>query len=101
MECDNLKINYTASKQSRDYCQSGGVAEAVKKASDSEISTMLVNGIDKKQLRLLMSISNTKKCYSKLIEVMACEGGCIAGPCSYEFPKDAKRFYERNTEGMD
>lgn len=100
MECENLPVGFQATMQSRNYCQSGGVADAVKKSLNGDIRTGVINGLDKKQIRILTTMARSKQSEYKLIEVMACEGGCIAGPCSHEFPKDARRFYMRNTESL-
>ena len=98
MECENLGICTSVDLQSRNYCQSGGVADAVKNSLEEDISIKVINGLDKKQIRMLAAMANSKYCEGKLVEVMACEGGCIAGPSSHEFPKDARKFYARNSE---
>jgi [FeFe] hydrogenase (group B1/B3) len=100
MECENLPVDTRVNMQSRNYCQSGGVAEAVKNHFAANFSIKIVNGIDKKQLRMLSSMAKTKQSEAQFIEIMSCEGGCLAGPCSHEFPKDARRFYTRNTEEL-
>jgi iron only hydrogenase large subunit-like protein len=74
------------------------VAAAVQSKIGSGITAQVINGLDKKQMRLLSSYAKSKKPEGQLIEVMSCEGGCISGPCSHEFPKDAKRFFIQNTE---
>jgi len=96
MECEDLPLDENIQMQSRNYCISGGVADAVIKNVGSVATSMIINGIDSRQLKLLSLMAKTGKSEANLIEVMACEGGCIAGPCSHEFPKDSKRFYSRN-----
>jgi len=98
VECDSLPLDENIDADSRKYCLSGGVAAAVQSYSKQPIEVQAVNGLDKKQLRMLGNYARTKKAEGQLIEVMACEGGCIAGPCSHEFPKDAKRFFTQNSE---
>lgn len=98
VECDNIDVDKTVDQQSRNYCLSGGVAAAVQSEIGDGITAQVINGLDKKQLRLLSSYIKSKKPEGQLIEVMSCEGGCISGPCSHEFPKDAKRFFIQNTE---
>ncbi len=100
MECENITTIGNADMQSRNYCQSGGVAAAVSSVLNNNTEIQVVNGLDKKQMRMLSAMARTKKSEGKLIEVMACEGGCIAGPCSHEIPRDARKFYLRNTAGM-
>jgi len=96
MECSELTPDKDIDMKSRNYCLSGGVTEAVLENSSIKVSSLIINGFDSKQLRLLSSMAKARKSEGQIIEVMSCEGGCIAGPCSHEFPKDAKRFYTRN-----
>ncbi len=99
VECNNIEISKTVDQQSRNYCLSGGVAAAVQSMTGDGITTKVINGLDKKQLRRLSSYAKKiKNPEEQLIEVMSCEGGCIAGPCSHEFPNDARRFFIQNTE---
>jgi iron only hydrogenase large subunit-like protein len=98
VECENLPLNDSIDENSRKYCLSGSVAAAVQSHSKQSIQVQSVNGLDKKQLRLLRNYARTKKAEGQLIEVMACEGGCISGPCSHEFPKDAKRFFAQSSQ---
>ncbi len=98
VECENRPLNESVDQHSRNYCLSGGVAAAVESVAGITISSKVFNGLDRKQMRLLSSYAKAKSAESQLIEVMACEGGCISGPCSHEFPKDAKRFFIQNTE---
>jgi len=98
VECENRRLSESVDQQSRNYCLSGGVASAVQSVTFKNISSKVINGLDRKQLKLLSSYAKAQTADSQLIEVMACEGGCISGPCSHEFPKDAKRFFIQNTE---
>lgn len=100
LEGEDLPLDENIQMQSRNYCLSGGVADAVIRHSGTEATSMIVNGIDSKQLKLLANMAKTGKSEACMIEVMACEGGCIAGPCSHEFPKDSKRFYLKNMTGL-
>jgi len=98
VECPPLPLDMTINDNSRRYCLSGGVARAVISDSGENITSETINGLSKKQLQLLAGYAKKQKAEGQLIEVMACEGGCISGPCSHEFPKDARRFFARNTE---
>jgi [FeFe] hydrogenase (group B1/B3) len=98
-ECDESPINENIDLYSRNYCISGGVAAAVRSECEKEIRTKLIDGITKKQLKLLSVYAKTQKAEgAQLVEVMSCEGGCIAGPCSSEFPKDARKYFRQNIE---
>ena len=68
------------------FAASGGVAAAIAAHSPSAhpTTTFLVNGLTPKTLRLLASFAKQKKAPGSLVEVMCCEGGCVAGPCSFE-----------------
>jgi iron only hydrogenase large subunit-like protein len=98
VECPPLPLDMTIDDNSRRYCLSGGVARAVISDSGENIISETINGLSKKQFQLLAGYAKKQKAEGQLIEVMACEGGCISGPCSHEFPKDARRFFARNTE---
>lgn len=74
------------------FALSGGVSDAVRKnlADPSEITPAAVNGLDKKSMRLLKSYAKGK-CPGNLLEVMGCEGGCVAGACNICKPEAAAR----------
>lgn len=75
----------SAITDSRGYGASAGVFTAVKsKAGDYPIHEIIVNGVDKKVLRMLKSLP--KKCDGNFVEVMMCEGGCIGGPNTISNP---------------
>jgi len=78
---DSNNIAKDIMPESRGYAASGGVTTAIKSvlSSDHNISTQLIDGIDKKSIRLLKSFAK-KAPASAFIEVMACDGGCINGP---------------------
>lgn len=80
----------SATTDSRGYGASAGVFTAVKnKAGDYPIQEIIVNGVDKKALRMLKSLP--KKCDGNFVEVMMCEGGCIGGPNTISNPRVALR----------
>lgn len=68
--------------ESRAYAASGGVTNAIKSilSSDKNVNTELIDGINKKNIRLLKSLPKKKDSDVDFFEVMACEGGCINGP---------------------
>jgi len=79
------------SREGRRFAVSGGVAEAVaqKVADRSVFKPYLINGLSPKMIRLLSTFAKTGKAPGQLVEVMCCEGGCAAGPCSFEEPTRA------------
>lgn len=77
------------SASGRNFARSGGVAEAVRlRLKDKSIlRATTINGLAKSGMKMLSAYGKinagkvpTPKDCPNLIEVMACEGGCIAGP---------------------
>ncbi|MBN2166120.1 MAG: 4Fe-4S binding protein [Marinilabiliaceae bacterium] len=77
----NDSISSYITAESRGYAASGGVTNAIKSilTPDENIKSMLIDGIDKKSIKLLKSFTN-KAPDASFVEVMACNGGCINGP---------------------
>lgn len=74
----------------RGFCVSGGVTRAVERyAPQAEIKPVLVDGIDKAQIRLLKGYP--KACPGNFVEIMSCEGGCLGGCHVIHSPKAAIR----------
>lgn len=65
--------------EGRGFALSGGVAAAVAATGVPGLKPELVNGLTRKSLNLL-KVYAKGKATANLIEVMACEGGCVAGP---------------------
>ncbi len=75
-----------AAATARNFARSCGVTEAVlaglmPAASDFKLDAKFLNGIDKKSLNLL-KLYAAGKLPANFLEVMACPGGCVNGPCS-------------------
>lgn len=71
-----------ATKIGREFPVSTGVAGALKemlKDKNIEVREVFINGLTKPNVRLLNSYGKGN-CPGNLVEVMSCEGGCIAGP---------------------
>jgi iron only hydrogenase large subunit-like protein len=82
----------------RNFAISGGVAQAVKARlkDPSMLKEMVIDGLDKEGMKRLAEfgkINTGKAPYTdstpNLIEVMTCQGGCIAGPSVITNPKVA------------
>ncbi|MBQ5803460.1 MAG: hydrogenase, partial [Bacteroidales bacterium] len=66
------------------FAQTGGVTGAVKAyLAQANLNATLVANLDKKNIGLLRLYAKTGKAPSPFIEVMACESGCVTGPCIY------------------
>jgi len=92
-ECEPLEFDRSAESKARGFAVSGGVTEAVQAIGNvaDTIHPYLVDGLDKKALKLL-SVWAKKGCaQANFIEVMSCQGGCVAGPCNIGNPKVATR----------
>ncbi len=74
-------ISGNINPESRGFAASGGVSHSILATlgADKNISTQLIDGIDKKSIKLLKAYSK-KAPRVDFIEVMACQGGCINGP---------------------
>ncbi|MEL7586821.1 MAG: monomeric [FeFe] hydrogenase [Prolixibacteraceae bacterium] len=90
--------NYT--KASRGFAQSGGVLQAVQaEGKITGFTAEKIDGIDKKAIRRLKMLEKGKS-EAQFYEVMACEGGCIAGPGAYNRSANAKRNFQNSLNGL-
>lgn len=107
LECDNLEFKNEASKEGREYGISGGVAKAVQKLVDEEIilKAHCISGLNKESIKQLKKYAKTGECeFGNLIEVMACEGGCIAGNAAINSLKTASKqifAYGENSKSIE
>lgn len=78
------------SASGRNFARTGGVAEAVRcRLENPEILKLdVINGLDKagmKKLKFYGELNagraEPNESTGNLVEVMSCEGGCVAGPC--------------------
>lgn len=105
MQPEEISIIPTAS--GRNFAKSGGVAEAVEvRLKDKSIlRAAKINGLTKSGMKMLNAYGmiNSGKIPSKpdtpnLIEVMACEGGCIGGPSIIKNVKEAEVQLQKYVE---
>lgn len=84
-------LDSTIDPSSRGYAASAGVMEAVaKKVGDrAQILPVVVDGINRQTIRDLNGY--VKSCPGNMVEVMACEGGCVNGCNVIANPKVAAR----------
>lgn len=73
-----------ATDQGRSFAAAGGVAAAVGAENEA------LSGLGPETLRRLRLYASGKG-PARFLEVMACEGGCIAGPCTLADPRVALR----------
>ena len=93
--CERAANGRHPTASGRNFARSGGVAEAVRLrlAHPERLKPFVINGLDRDGMKQLASFG--KSAASKtpadanLVEVMACAGGCIAGPVVITNPKVA------------
>lgn len=87
-----------ASTQSRRYAISGGVAAAVANLIDgkADYRPYAINGLTKDNVKALKKYAlKGLDDGCNMLEVMCCEGGCIAGPGCVSMPKKAAVVLEK------
>jgi [FeFe] hydrogenase (group B1/B3) len=92
LECEDASCPTPPSREGRGFAASSGVTHAVKSIASGKVALdpVLVDGLDAKIIRQ-MSLWATKSCPGNFVEVMSCEGGCIAGPGSMGNPRLVKK----------
>ena len=79
-DCEEMALDPEVSRYGRGFAQAGGVREAIVHAIGEGYTTLHVEGLDKKNQNTLKTM--VRKPDAQFVEVMACNGGCINGPCS-------------------
>lgn len=92
--CEEIPIDPGVTRYGRGFAQAGGVREAIANAVGNEYTTSSIEGLDKKNQNALKAM--VKKPEAQFVEVMACEGGCINGPCSLAPFSLAKRQIKKH-----
>lgn len=91
-ETSPYTIPFNASREAHGFAQNGGVINAVKVYLDNEaINAVQVANLTKKNVSLLRAYAKTGKAPAQFIEVMACEGGCVTGPCTFADSSSAQK----------
>lgn len=91
MEASDLKLDSSIKPTSRGYAATSGVmhAVAVEVGDRAKIEPIVIDGITKQSIRDLKGYA--KSCPGNMVEVMACEGGCVNGCNVIANPKIATR----------
>ena len=77
-------VAFNSSREAHGFAQAGGVVNAVKVSLGSaSVNAIQIANLNKKNVALLRAYAKTGKVPGQFIEVMACEGGCVTGPCVY------------------
>lgn len=78
---DSIKATEGAPREGKGFAQAGGVINAIKaEGLKIDLMALSVHNLNKKNIALLRSFGAKKQAPANFVEVMACEGGCIAGP---------------------
>ena len=91
-ECEKSEFKTQASAEGRNYCVTGGVAKAVQSLLPEEIPAhpVIIDGLTKQSIRDLKKYAKNGMCdLGNLIEVMACQGGCLGGNATVNAYKPA------------
>ena len=81
--CEDFTPEEHAGHDAHGFAKTGGVFTAVKNmVGDPELQGTLIADLNKKNIAALRAYAKTGKCPTRMIEVMACPGGCISGPCA-------------------
>lgn len=96
-DCEEIVLE-NIDGEARGFALSGGVIAAIRAQNlQIDIKSLSVDGLNKKSINLLKAFSKGKA-PAQFIEVMACEGGCIAGPVSHLNAQKGKRNFEKGLE---
>lgn len=92
LECDEAPLEAEAHREGRGFATSGGVTTAIQAlaAGPEPLRPVQVDGIDRKAINQMRVWAN-KQCPGNLVEVMSCEGGCLAGPGTVASPRVARK----------
>ena len=113
-ECEPIGFTEVSCAQGRGFSVSGGVAGAVASLIEGKVNyqPLKVDGLTKETVKLLKRYgskaasgavcTNPDGCPFNMIEVMCCEGGCVAGPGCVALPKKSAKAVETYTaQGSD
>jgi [FeFe] hydrogenase (group B1/B3) len=91
---ENKSVMVCAPLEGRGFARAGGVINAVAKMYPQlGVKPVQVSNINKKNIGLLRAYAKGKA-PGNFIEVMACEGGCISGPCGKVDYAQAQKMFK-------
>lgn len=94
-ESEDFLPEESAGRDAHGFAKTGGVFTAVKNLiGQPDLQGTIIAGLDKKNIAMLRAYAKTGKCPTKMIEVMACENGCIGGPCTCNDGATSNRQFE-------
>jgi len=95
IDCEPEEFTKISCAQGRKFPISGGVAGAVASLIEgkADFKPTAINGLTKANIKLLKQYAE-KPCEFNMVEVMCCEGGCVAGPGCVALPKKSAIMVE-------
>ena len=100
--CRTVPLQDQATASGRGFPVSGGVTAAVRTFfhNPEKIVAHTIDGLSRQTMKQLKAYA-ARGLPGNFLEVMACEGGCVNGPCSMENPERAKQRIKKAAEGVD
>lgn len=78
--CEEYEFEVKSSAQGRNFAVTGGVAESVKTlCKGCDFNSVIINGFSRDNIKELKNFAKKGECGGNIVEVMACEGGCVGG----------------------
>lgn len=105
MKMEPSYVDNELSDTGRWFASSGGVSKAICHCMEDEnmVKPVSIDGLNKKNINQLKGFAKGK-CPGNLVEVMACEGGCVNGAGVISSPAMANRlmtkFFKRDDKGV-
>lgn len=95
-DCEKQELSNPATSEARAFPVIGGVAAAVDSAlcGKCEFKPEVIDGLNEKSIKQLRRYAK-KGFDGNMLEVMCCEGGCVAGPGNLGNVKRASRAVEK------
>ncbi|CAG37108.1 4Fe-4S dicluster domain-containing protein [Desulfotalea psychrophila] len=83
-QCEDGEYMFPAMREGRSFPVTGGVTAGITAmiGDRTEVKPISINGLDKMSMRELKRYSQKREAPGNFIEVMGCEGGCVAGPAN-------------------
>lgn len=98
------EIEEAAGPEGRGFAITGGPSDAIRAVADQsgqeKVQPVVVDGLSPQGLKQLRAFVKQGNCPGNLVEVIACEGGCVNGPAIFNNPRKTtaavKRFAEKS-----
>lgn len=104
LQCEETGFDLAGLAEGRGFPVAGGVTDGIKAyiGDRAPLKPVAVNGLDKRSAKKLKAY--VKECPGNFVEIMGCEGGCIAGPAGVVPEKKAGKklqaFLKESPKGM-